>query len=255
MDAEVLDALLLHVLERLDQLLAGHAVLGFLRRVHDLVFENEVSARIEAAGHGLLPLAYLVVVVEVGDVVEIHDRIEVACELEVLVRRDVRGEHDVVAGDAAGAAELKLGIARAVAAEALLVQDLNETRIGGRLDREIFLIARVPCKRGLYLARVLTDRLFIIDMKRGRIGLADLLRLLECQKRFLFHVFRLAFLGNLVVQIKQYRITEHALIVRCCLRFIRRILRRGCAQSGGAYRFPCAASRSHPRRRCGRPPR
>ena len=255
MDAEVLDTLLLHVLERLDQLLAGHAVLGLLRRVHDLVFENEVAARIEAAGHGLLPLAYLVVVVEVGDVVEIHDRIEVACELEVLVRRDVRGEHDVVAGDAAGAAELKLGIARAVAAEAFLVQDLNETRIGSRLDREIFLIARVPCKRGLYLARVLTDRLFIIDMKRGRIGLADLLRLLECQKRFLFHVFRLAFLGNLVVQIKQYRIIAYALTVRCCLRFIRRILRRGCARIGGAYRFPCAASRSHPRRRCGRPPR
>ena len=47
MDAEVLDALLLHILERLDQLLAGHAVLGFLRRVHDLVFENEVAAALD----------------------------------------------------------------------------------------------------------------------------------------------------------------------------------------------------------------
>ena len=197
MNAEVLYTLLLHVLERLDELLAGHAVLGLLRGVHDLVFENEVAARIETAGHGFLPLAYLVVVVEVGDVIKVYDGVEVACELEILVGRHVRGEHDVVTGDAAGAAELKLGIARAVAAEALLVEDLHQTRGRGRLDREVFLVARVPRKRRLYLACVLADRLFIIDMKRRRVGLADFLRLFEGQKRFLFHVYRLAFFGNL----------------------------------------------------------
>ena len=197
MNAEVLDTLLLHVLERLDELLAGHAVLGLLRGVHDLVFENEVAARIETAGHGFLPLADLVVVVEVGDVIKVYDGVEVACELEILVGRHVRGEHDVVTGDAAGAAELKLGIARAVAAEALLAEDLHQTRGRGRLDREVFLVARVPCKRRLYLACVLADRLFIIDMKRRRVGLADFLRLFEGQKRFLFHVYRLAFFGNL----------------------------------------------------------
>ena len=34
-NAEMLNTLLLHVLERFDQLLAGHAVLGLLRGVHD----------------------------------------------------------------------------------------------------------------------------------------------------------------------------------------------------------------------------
>ena len=223
-DAEMLDALGLHILERLNQLLAGHAVLGLLRGVHDLVVQHEVAARIEAAGHGLLPLADLVVEVQMRDIVKVDDCVQIGCQLVVRRRGHVGREHDLVPRDAAGAAHLQLGQARAVAAKALLVQDLEQARGGGRLDGEVFLEAGVPRKRGLYLARILADGLFVVDVERGRVGLYDFLHLRQGQKGFLFHWICSPFVLGIGV--------------------IRRTACRGCARNGGAYRLQCAGSRS-----------
>ena len=231
-NAEMLNTLLLHVLERFDQLLAGHAVLGLLRGIHDGVVQHEVAARIEAAGHGLLPVAYyLVVEIEVGNIIEIDDGVQVGRELVVLCRSNVGGEHDVMLLYAANIAELQLGQAGAVTAKAFLMQDLDETRVRRRLDGEVFLVSRIPRKCFLYLAGVLTDRLLIVNVERSRIGFGDLLHLLERQKGFLFHwCVRLSFTG-----------------------VFNRYSYREFAQIDGAYRFPCAGSRFHRYQRYGRP--
>lgn len=153
---EMLNTLLLHVLERFDQLLAGHAVLGLLRGIHDGVVQHEVAARIEAAGHGLLPVAYyLVVEIEVGNIIEIDDGVQVGRELIVLCRSNVGGEHDVMLLHAANIAELQLGQAGAVTAKAFLMQNLDETRVRRRLNSKIF-----PCSPGFHANAFFTLRAF-----------------------------------------------------------------------------------------------
>ena len=162
---------------------------------------------------------------------QVDDGVQVGRELVVLCRSNVGGEHDVMLLYAANIAELQLGQAGAVTAKAFLMQNLDETRVRRCLNSEVFLVARIPRKCFLYLAGVLTDRLLIVNVERSRIGLGDLLHLLERQKGFLFHwCVRLSFTG-----------------------VFNRYSYREFAQIDGAYRFPCAGSRFHRYQRYGRP--
>ena len=146
-DTKVLGALGLEHAEGLEELLGGHAVLGVARVVHDAVGELEQAARIKAAtdclGDG--PRDTLKEL-DMADVVKVDDGAQLVGELKVGSRRVVGREHDVVSRDTQRAGDHELGIARAIAAAAVFVENGDERRVGVGLDGKVFLKARVPCK-------------------------------------------------------------------------------------------------------------
>ena len=162
-DAKVLGALGLEHAERLEELLGGHAVLGVAGVIHDAVGELEQAARIKAAadrfGNG--PRNALKEL-DVADVVKVDDGAQLVGELKVGSRRVVGREHDVVAGDAQRAGDHELGIARAIAAAAVFVENGDECRVGIGLDGKVFLKARVPCEGIAHLLHVAADARLVI---------------------------------------------------------------------------------------------
>jgi hypothetical protein len=191
-DAEVLCALLHQLLVALDHLLLGHAVLGITGLVHDLeaffaLAQLERSARIVAAEDVLRHTGHTVEEVHHGGVIEVDVGTQLVGFLHILHRSLVGGEHDVAAGKAADFAEHQLGQGGAVHTAALFLQNLQDDRVGQRLDGEILAEALVPAERLVDAAGILADALFIVDMERGGHVLEDLLGLRFGQKRFLFH--------------------------------------------------------------------
>ena len=172
-DAEVPGAALAQLAEGLEELLGGHAVLGVAGVVHDAVGELEEPARVEAAAHRFGDTAHgLLVEVDVGDVVEVDDGAELVGEHEVLGRGIVAREHDVVTGDTAGVGKHELAGARAVAAAALLVQDLEDEGVGRGLDGEVLVKAGVPGEGLADGAGVGTDASLVVEVE----GRGELLR-------------------------------------------------------------------------------
>ena len=123
-DAKVLGALGFEYAEGLEELLGGHAVFGVAGVIHDAVGELEQAARIKAAtdllGDG--PRNALKEL-DVADVVKVDDGAQLVGKLKVCRRRVVGREHDVMAGDAQRAGDHELGIARAIAAAAVFVEN------------------------------------------------------------------------------------------------------------------------------------
>ena len=124
MDAKILGALGLEHAEGLEELLGGHAVFGVAGVIHDAVGELEQAARVKTAAYRLgdgardalkeLDMAY---------VVKVDDGAQLVGKLKVCRRRVVGREHDVMAGDAQRAGDHELGIARAIAAAAVFVEN------------------------------------------------------------------------------------------------------------------------------------
>ena len=162
-DTKVLGILGLERAEGLEELLGGHAIFGVARVVHDAVGELEQAARIKAAadrlGNG--PRNALKEF-NVADVVEVDDSAQLVGELKVRRGRVVGREHDVVAGDTQRAGDHELGIARAIAAAAVFVENGDERRVGIGLDGKVFLKARVPCKGIAHLLHVAADARLVI---------------------------------------------------------------------------------------------
>ena len=162
-DAKVLGALGLEHAEGLEELLGGHAVLGVARVVHDAVGEPEQAARIKAAtdclGDG--PRDTLKEL-DMADVVKVDDGAQLVGELKVGSRRVVGREHDVVSRDTQRAGDHELGIARAIAAAAVFVENGDERRVGVGLDGKVFLKARVPCKGVTHFLHVAADARLVV---------------------------------------------------------------------------------------------
>ena len=163
MDAKILGVLGLEHAEGLEELLSGHAVLGVAGVIHDAVGELEQAARIKAAAYRLgdgardalkeLDMAY---------VVKVDDGAQFICKGKIRRRRVVGREHDVVAGDTQRAGNHELGIARAIAAAAVFVENGDERRVGIGLDGKVFLKAWVPCKGVAHLLHVAADARLVV---------------------------------------------------------------------------------------------
>ena len=196
-DAKLLRAPGLEHPERLGDLLARHAVLGVAGVVHDLkalarLAERERAARIEAAADPLRDIAdRLFQKVHVRNIIKVDDRAELCRQAVILGRGLVGREHDVLADAADALGHHQLRERRAVAAAALLLQDLEDG--GGRrsLHGEIFPVAGIPRKSGFQAAGILADALRIIEVKRCGIARGDVLKLLRCYKRLLHWNFSL----------------------------------------------------------------
>ena len=149
--------------EGLEELLGGHAIFGVARVVHDAVGELEQAARIKAAadrlGNG--PCDALKEL-DVADVVKVDDGAQLVGELKVGSWRVVRREHDVVSRDAQRAGNHELGIARAIAAAAVFVENGDERRVGVGLDGKVFLKARVPGKGVAHFLHVAADARLVV---------------------------------------------------------------------------------------------
>ena len=185
-DAELLRAFLQQAGIRFGHLVLGHAVFGIAGVVHDAVAKLKHAAGVVAAADDGRDARDPLKEIDMGQIVQVDDGLQVPGFAHVLGRGLVGGEHDIAAVEITRLAELQLGIARAVDAAALLLQDLEQVGVGGGFDGEIFFVAGVPGERLLYAAGVFTDGFFVIDMERGgHIG-DDGLRLFQRDKRLFF---------------------------------------------------------------------
>ena len=188
MQAEALYALCLHRAESLRNLRRGHAVLRIARVIHDTVREFEHAARIVAATHGLRERPELGLnALNVGDVIQVDDAAEFGGKGKLTRRGVIRGEHNLLPRKTAGIAHHKLGLRGAVHAAAVLLQNIQQKGIWGRLDREVLAKALVPCKGLAHTGRVLAYASLVIDVKGRRIPGRNFPCLFQCQKCLFFH--------------------------------------------------------------------
>ena len=86
-----------------------------------------------------------------ADVVKVDDGAQLVGELKVGSRRVVGREQDVVSRDTQRAGDHELGIARAIAAAAVFVENGDERRVRVGLDGKVFLKAWVHAKAAAHL--------------------------------------------------------------------------------------------------------
>ena len=162
-DTKVLGTLGLEHAEGLEELLGGHAVFGVAGVIHDAIGELEQATRIKAAadrlGNG--PRNALKEL-NVADVIKVDDGSQLVGELKVGSRRVVGREHDVMSRNAQRAGDHELGIARAIAAAAVFVENGDERRVGIGLDGKVFLKARVPCKGIAHFLHIAADARLVV---------------------------------------------------------------------------------------------
>ena len=163
MDAKILGTLGLEHAEGLEELLGGHAVFGVAGVIHDAIGELEQAARIKAAANRLGdgPRNALKEL-DMADVVKVDDGAQFIRKGKVRRRRVVGREHDVVPRDAQRAGDHELGIARAIAAAAVFVENGDERRVGIGLDGKVLLKSRVPCKGVAYFLHVTADARLVV---------------------------------------------------------------------------------------------
>ena len=124
-------------------------------------------------------------VVKVTEVIEVDDGTELDRLLELLIRRIVRGEHDLLALDARCGRDNEFGGAAAVRARSVLMQNLNNARIRQCFYGKVLTEARRPCECLAQTAEVRTDLCLVVEMKRGRVPLDETQRLLLRERKFL----------------------------------------------------------------------
>ncbi len=186
-DAEVLGAQGLQTGEGLHHVGLAHAVLGVAGVVHDVVAQLVDAAGVVAAEDGLGHLGHLLQEVHHRDVVEVDESAELGGLVHVERRRLVGGEHDLVALETACLGEQQLGVARAVHAAALLVEDAQKRGVGRGLHGEVLLEAGVPGERGVDRAGTGADACLVVEVEgRGDVR-HDGLDLLERGEGLLFH--------------------------------------------------------------------
>lgn len=188
MNSEMLRSLCLQPPIGLDDLRLGHTVFCIAWIVHDAIGNLIDSARIIAAGNRLRDIAEgLFHVVNMCDVIEVDDAAELRTVCKFLVRRIIRGEHDVVSGKAAGVRKHQLRLRRAVHTAAVFLKNLHQIRIRCSLNRKILPKARVPGKGVKDCLSVSSNPCLIVNMKWRWHLPDDLFKLFLCDKWFFFH--------------------------------------------------------------------
>ena len=169
----------------LRELRIGHAILGVLRRVHDRIARHKRPARIVPAADARRDARHIPQERHMRHVVQVDRRALLHRAPVVRRRRHVRGEEDLLAPQARRLREHQLRIRRAVRAAALLAQDLQNIRVGRRLDRKVLAKARVPGKRRPQRARRAADACLVIQVEGGRVGPGEPAQLLGRGERAL----------------------------------------------------------------------
>ena len=182
--AEPLHAHLKGTAITLEHLLTREPVLRLDGLADDVVALDEVAG-VVAEAEEVRQTGVLRHVVKVTEVVEIDDGTELDRLLELLVRRVVRGEHDLLALDARRRRDDELGNAAAVRARTVLVQELHDARVRQCLYSEVLAKARRPCECLAQTAKIRTDLCLVVEMKRGRVPLDETQCLLLCEREFL----------------------------------------------------------------------
>ena len=176
MQAEPFDAFFLGATVSFDELIMCQSVFGFGRFADDVIALNQVARIVTEAEH-LRQSGIFFQIVEMGDVIEVDDRAQFDGFLELVGRGVVGGQQDLFAFDAGDIREHELGLAAAVRAGTLFVQDLDDARVRQCLDGKLFPESRSPGKGLLQGADILADGMFVIDMERSRILFDDFLKL------------------------------------------------------------------------------
>ena len=163
-DAKVLGALGLEHAEGLEELLGGHAVLGVAGVIHDAVGELEQAARIKAAadrlGNGPRNAPQRTSMWLMSSKLTMAPSLSASSKSAAGVSLDENMmSWPVMPSERA---IMKLGIARAIAAAAVFVENGDECRVGIGLDGKVFLKARVPCEGVAHLLHVAADARLVI---------------------------------------------------------------------------------------------
>ncbi len=109
-----------------------------------------------------------------ADIVEVDDGPQLPGLLILAGGRVVGGKHDLFAGDARLFGQQQFRQGAAIRAEAFLLENPEDERIGQGFDGEEFLETGYAGERGLEQARVLANRLFVVNVKRRRVPAGDL---------------------------------------------------------------------------------
>ncbi len=190
-DAEVLHAQLHQAVDGPGHLVLGHAVFRVPGHIHNGVAQAEGAAGVIPQAHRLRqvssgePLQKL----HVGGVVQVNVGPHLQGLFHILLRGDVGGEHDVMAGDPNGLGQQQLRIAGAVAATALLLEDLDDIGVGGSLHGKILPEALVPGEGRLQCPGVAADARLVVNMEGRRNLGGNLFSLFLGDKGYLFHGF------------------------------------------------------------------
>ena len=190
MNAEVLHSQLHQPVDSPGHLILGHAVLGIPRHIHNGIAQGEGAARIIAQTHGLRHLVPGDFCQEVhkGSVVQVNVSPHFPGLTHILHRGHVGGKHHVVAGAAHGLGKQKLGVAGAVAAAALLLQNLDNIGVRRSLHGEILPVARIPGKSRLQCPGIGSDASLVINVEGGGNLPDDFLGFFQSEKGCLFHI-------------------------------------------------------------------
>ena len=187
MDAEMLGAQLLEAVDGAGHLILGHAVLGVPGHVHDGVAQAEGAAGVIAQANRLGHRAKACQEIHMGGIVQIDVGPQLTGLLHILAGGDVGGEHHIVTGDAHSLGQQELRVRGAVAAAALLMENLQDVGVGGSLHREKFLEALVPGEGLFQSPGVGTDARFVVNMEMGGDLSRDFPGLFQGQKCCFFH--------------------------------------------------------------------
>ena len=82
--------------------------------------------------------------IDVRDVIQVDDGAQLVGQRVIGRRRFVGREHQIVAVGAAGVGQHELHAGGAVATAAVLAQNVDEKRVGSRLDGEVLAEAGIP---------------------------------------------------------------------------------------------------------------
>ena len=124
--------------------------------------------------------------VDVRDVVQVDGGTQPVGQDELLGGGVVGGEHDLPALEPAAVGHHQLGEGGTVHPAALLVEELQNLRVGGGFYSEILFKPRVPRKGLVQGPGVGPDAVLVVEVEGGGVVLHDLLELLQGDKR-LFH--------------------------------------------------------------------
>ena len=187
MNAKVPGAQLHEAVDGPRHLIFGHAVFGIPGHIHNGVAQAEGAAGIISQAHRLRHRPQSLQEIHIGGIVQIDIGSHFFCLAHVLFRCHIGGKHDILAGNAHSLGQQQLRIGGAVAAAALLVEDLQNVGVGGCLYGKKLLKPLVPGKGSLQGPGISADTGLVVQVERRRDLGNDLLRLVQGDKWDLFH--------------------------------------------------------------------
>lgn len=174
---EFLGAQLLQPDIALLDLLGGHAILGIAGVIHNGVTQCKMAAGIVAAADQRRDPYQPIQKIDMGNVVQIDNSTQLTGQFILRSGGLIGREHDLLSAETALVRQHQFHLTGTVHTAALFLQDLQNTGRRRSFYGKIFPEPLIPGKRLIKFAAILTDPLFIVQMKRRRIFFHDFLQL------------------------------------------------------------------------------